>query len=78
MPTLANQSKIKTKQGEVVPMDAATENFVKEFNKDKTAYTNMKGKMVALNFLPEGVNPTDDRVKQIMLECKKRNNGKIS
>jgi len=54
---------------------AATDNFVNEFKQNKTLYTNMKGKVVALGALPSGVDSLDQRVKEIIEECKKRNNG---
>ena len=57
---------------------ATTDNFVKEFTRDKTLFASMKGKFIALGIMPVGVDAEDQRVKSIILECKRRNNGKVS
>ncbi len=54
----------------------ATDKFVHEFTKDKTLFASMKGKFVALGIIPNGVDAKDYRVKNIIEECKRKNNGK--
>ena len=60
---------------QTAPKVSITEDFVKTFEEDAATYTSMLGKMVAINVLPTGVDPADERVKQIIAECSKRNHG---